>query len=199
MYWIWKKYITKQFREIIYTKFREIFAKCTGIWKIYITISRKKVQRNFAEFREISRNFAKLKSLSSLFRISRNKKSYFATTLSGTFSPFCLKKKNPERIPWWNVYLRFAVLSCILSQGRCNQLKPADVSSRDVSPGCCFQAYGDADFNMIAVFSPFFRNFIYDTELLNGMNTFSSSLCSQNSFTLNVGAKRITEQDRKLK
>jgi hypothetical protein len=63
MYWIWKIYITKQFREIIYTKFREIF-------------------RYFAKFREIkyneiSRNFAKLKSLSSLFRISRNKKILF--------------------------------------------------------------------------------------------------------------------------
>jgi hypothetical protein len=25
MYWIWKLYITKQFREIIYTKFREMY------------------------------------------------------------------------------------------------------------------------------------------------------------------------------
>jgi hypothetical protein len=33
--------------------------------------------------KEVQRNFAKLKSLSSLFRISRNKKSYFATTLAG--------------------------------------------------------------------------------------------------------------------
>jgi hypothetical protein len=61
LYWIWKIYIMKQFRKIIYTKFHEIF-------------------RYFAKFREIkyneiSRNFAKLKSLSSLFRISRNKKN----------------------------------------------------------------------------------------------------------------------------
>jgi cobalamin biosynthesis Co2+ chelatase CbiK len=49
-------YITKEFREIICTKFRKI--------------SQKKVQRNFAEFREI-------KSLSSLFRILRNKKILF--------------------------------------------------------------------------------------------------------------------------
>jgi hypothetical protein len=53
---IWNIYITKQFREIIYTKFREIL--------------QKKVQWNFAEFCEI-------KSLSSLFRISRNKKILF--------------------------------------------------------------------------------------------------------------------------
>jgi hypothetical protein len=67
MYWIWKIYVTKQFREIIYMKFL-------------------KIPQNFAKesttkFREISQNSAKLKSLSSLFRISRNKKSYFATTL----------------------------------------------------------------------------------------------------------------------
>jgi hypothetical protein len=71
MYWIWKIYITKQFREIIYTKFRELF-------------------RYFAKFREIkyneiSRNFAKLKSLSSLFRISRNKKILFRDHTSFNF------------------------------------------------------------------------------------------------------------------
>jgi hypothetical protein len=67
---IWKIYITKQFREIIYTKFREI--------------SQNFAKESTTKFRGISRNFAKLKLLSSLFRISRNKKSYFATTLSCT-------------------------------------------------------------------------------------------------------------------
>jgi hypothetical protein len=81
MYWIWKIYLTKQFREIIYTKF-------IGIWKIFITkqfreiiyTKFREILHNLAKFREIkyneiSRNFAKLKSLSSLFRISRNKKN----------------------------------------------------------------------------------------------------------------------------
>jgi hypothetical protein len=43
MYWIWKIYITKQFREIIYTKFREI--------------KYNKISRNFAKFREIKITF----------------------------------------------------------------------------------------------------------------------------------------------
>jgi hypothetical protein len=84
MYWIWKIYITKQFREIIYTKFRINFAKCLGTWKIHITQQfREIIYTKFREikYNEISWNFAKLKSLSSLFRILRNKKSYFATTL----------------------------------------------------------------------------------------------------------------------
>jgi hypothetical protein len=87
MYWIWKIYITKQFCEIIYTKFRINFAKCIGIWKILHneTISRNnlyEILQNFATFRKILRNkvqqnFAKIKLLSSLFRISRNKKILF--------------------------------------------------------------------------------------------------------------------------
>jgi hypothetical protein len=61
-----KIYITKQFREIIYTKFHEMYwylknlhnekqfreIICTKFRKI----SRKKVQQNFVEFREISQN-----------------------------------------------------------------------------------------------------------------------------------------------
>jgi hydroxymethylpyrimidine pyrophosphatase-like HAD family hydrolase len=83
MYWIRKIYIAKQFREIIYTKFREMYWYLKNLHNE--TISRNNVyeiSQNFAKFRErkyneISRNFAKLKSLSSLFRISRNKKILF--------------------------------------------------------------------------------------------------------------------------
>jgi hypothetical protein len=54
MYWIWKIYIMKQFREIIYTKFREIlrhFAK-------FREIKCNEISRNFAKFREIKITFA---------------------------------------------------------------------------------------------------------------------------------------------
>jgi hypothetical protein len=50
---IWKIYITKQFREIIHKKFREIsphFAK-------FREIKYNEILRNFAEFREIKITF----------------------------------------------------------------------------------------------------------------------------------------------
>jgi hypothetical protein len=49
MYWIWKIYITKQFREIIYTKFREIFRYFAKFGEIKYN----EISRNFAKFREI--------------------------------------------------------------------------------------------------------------------------------------------------
>jgi hypothetical protein len=82
---VWKIYIAKQFREIIYTKFREIsykfremywylknlhnetisrnklyeisrnFAKCIGIWKIYITKQFREII--FTKIREIKITF----------------------------------------------------------------------------------------------------------------------------------------------
>jgi hypothetical protein len=81
MCWIWKIYLTKQFREIIYTKFREMYWYFKNLHNK--TISRNnlyEISRHFAKFREIARkkvqqNFAKLKSLSPLFRISRIKKN----------------------------------------------------------------------------------------------------------------------------
>jgi hypothetical protein len=45
-------------------------AKCTGIWKIYITKQSCEIS-----WKKLQRNFAKLKSLLSLFCISRNKKN----------------------------------------------------------------------------------------------------------------------------
>jgi hypothetical protein len=71
MYWIWKIYLTKQFREIIYTKFRKLYWYLKRLHNETISrnnlyeisrnnlyeISQKKVQRNFAEFREIKITF----------------------------------------------------------------------------------------------------------------------------------------------
>jgi hypothetical protein len=59
MFWIWKIYMKKQFREIIYTKFREMYWYLKNLHNETILrnnlyeISRNKVKRNFAEFREI--------------------------------------------------------------------------------------------------------------------------------------------------
>jgi hypothetical protein len=50
-------------------------------YSLYMYSTKRFAKESTTKFRGISRNFAKLKSLSSLFRISRNKKSYFATTL----------------------------------------------------------------------------------------------------------------------
>jgi hypothetical protein len=74
MYWIWKIYITKQFREIIYTKFRKIFSYFAKFRKIKYN----KISRNFAEFREISWNKNHFRRY---FVFREIKKSYFATTL----------------------------------------------------------------------------------------------------------------------
>jgi hypothetical protein len=81
MYWIRKIYITKQFREIIYTKFREMYWYLKNLHNETIPRNNlNEISQNFAKFREIkhneiSLNFAKLNSLSLLFRISRNKKN----------------------------------------------------------------------------------------------------------------------------
>jgi phosphoenolpyruvate synthase/pyruvate phosphate dikinase len=63
MFWIRKIYIAKQFREIIYTNFREMYWYLKNLHNetisrnILYEISRNKVQRNFAEFREIKITF----------------------------------------------------------------------------------------------------------------------------------------------
>jgi hypothetical protein len=91
MYWIWKIYKTKQFREIIYTKFREMYRYLKNLHNK--TISRNnlyKISRNFVAFREISRNkvqwnFAEFREIKITFVViyvfREIKKSYFATTL----------------------------------------------------------------------------------------------------------------------
>jgi hypothetical protein len=65
MYWILKIYIIKQFREIIYTKFREMYRYLKNVHNETITqiiftkfckILQKKEEQNFAEFHKISRN-----------------------------------------------------------------------------------------------------------------------------------------------
>jgi hypothetical protein len=54
MYWIRKIYIAKQFREIIYTKFREMYWYLKNLPNE--TISRKKVHfRRYFVFREINK------------------------------------------------------------------------------------------------------------------------------------------------
>jgi hypothetical protein len=54
---IWKIYITQLFREIIYTKFRINFAKCIDIWKIYITKQFREII--YTKFREIKITFCR--------------------------------------------------------------------------------------------------------------------------------------------
>jgi hypothetical protein len=83
MYWIQKIYIAKQFREIIYMKFRKMYWYFKNVHSETISrnnlyeISQNFVKESTTKYRGISQNFAKLKSLSSLFRISRNKKILF--------------------------------------------------------------------------------------------------------------------------
>jgi hypothetical protein len=56
MYWIWKNYITKQFREM-YWYLKNLHNETISRNNLH-EISRNKVQRNFAEFREIKITFA---------------------------------------------------------------------------------------------------------------------------------------------
>jgi hypothetical protein len=58
MYWIWKIYIRKQFREIIYTKFREISRNVLVFEKIYITKQFREII--YTKFREISYKFREM-------------------------------------------------------------------------------------------------------------------------------------------
>jgi hypothetical protein len=77
------------YREIVGTKFREMYWYMKNLHNEIISrntlyeISRNKVQRNFAEFREIKITFV----VTSYF--AKLKKSYFATTLA-------LTKKKPS-------------------------------------------------------------------------------------------------------
>jgi hypothetical protein len=71
MYWIWKIDITKQVREIIYTKFREMY------WYLK-NLHNETISRHFAKFREIkyneiSRNFAKFREIKITYVVN----SYF--------------------------------------------------------------------------------------------------------------------------
>jgi hypothetical protein len=80
MYWIRKIYVSKQFREIIYTKFREMYWYLKNLHNE--TISRNnlyEISRNFAKFREIlrkkvQRNFAEFSEIKITFVVI----SYFA-------------------------------------------------------------------------------------------------------------------------
>jgi hypothetical protein len=83
MYWIWKFYITKQFREIIYTKLREMYWYLKNLHNKTISLLILKllyeISQNFTQFRErkyneISRNFAKFREIKITFAVI----SYFA-------------------------------------------------------------------------------------------------------------------------